>query len=70
MSVVSMSDVGGLARDVELLAEVGFLDTRIGGEFSPGDGSKEFWHQLRRKDGWRIHIVNWRRTPKTAKAWD
>ena len=40
------------------------------GEFSPGEGSKEFWHQLGRKDGSRIHIVNWRRTPKTAKAWD
>jgi hypothetical protein len=40
------------------------------GEFSPSDGFEEFWHQLGRKDGWRIHIVNWRRTPKTARAWD
>ena len=39
-------------------------------EFSPDDGAKEFWHQLGRKDGWRIHVVDWRRTPKTAKAWD
>ena len=40
------------------------------GEFLPGDGSKEFWHQLGRKDGWRIHVIDWRRTPKKVKVWD
>jgi hypothetical protein len=39
-------------------------------EFKDGESGKAFWHQLGRKDGWRVHVVDWNRQMKTAPVWD
>jgi hypothetical protein len=40
------------------------------GEFEDGASGKEFWHQLYRKDGWRVVAVRWDRSRKTEPAFD
>jgi hypothetical protein len=30
-------------------------------EFRDGDSAKRFWHQLYRKDSFRVHVTNWNR---------
>ncbi len=40
------------------------------GEFKHGENTKSFWHQVRRKDGWRSDVVKWDRVRKTAPTFD
>lgn len=40
------------------------------GEFADGDPGKAFWHQLRRRDGWRSVVIRWDREPKTEPVYD
>jgi hypothetical protein len=40
------------------------------GEFKDGDNGKTFSHQLGRKDGWRVHVIDWSREFKKERKWD
>jgi hypothetical protein len=40
------------------------------GEFADRAGGAAFWHQLRRKDGWRSVVVRWDRSRKTQPVFD
>lgn len=39
-------------------------------EFRDKDSDKTFWHQLGRKDGWRVHVIDWNREFKTERKWE
>ncbi len=39
-------------------------------DFLDGNDGKAFRHQLCRKDGWRIHPIDWNRERKTSKKYD
>jgi hypothetical protein len=40
------------------------------GEFVDGASGKEFWHQLYRKDGWKIPVIQWDRSRKTERKFE
>lgn len=40
------------------------------GEFVDRADSKAFWHQLRRKDGWKSVVIRWDRQKKTRPVFD
>lgn len=55
----------------EILSSLTFwILPAVSGEFKDGDNSETFQHQLGRKDGWRIHPINWSRKLKTEPNWD
>lgn len=39
-------------------------------EFRHGEGGDGFWCQMRRRDGWRVDVMNWHRSKKVAPRWD
>ncbi|MEM7164428.1 MAG: hypothetical protein AAF581_03135 [Planctomycetota bacterium] len=40
------------------------------GEFAHGDNPDQFRHQVGRKDGWRLPVTRWDRSPKTERSYD
>ena len=40
------------------------------GEFRDSEAVEGFWHQLRRRDGWKVSVIQWERSRKLAPAWD
>jgi hypothetical protein len=42
----------------------------IAGEFEDGGSAEDFYHQLYRKDGWKVHVVQWNRERKTKPNWN
>lgn len=40
------------------------------GEFADRTDGAAFWHQIRRKDGWRSVVVRWDRSPKSRPVFD
>jgi hypothetical protein len=47
-----------------------WIEPAYHGEFQDGANGKEFWHQVYRKDGWRVVVVRWDRTRKTEPVFD
>ena len=39
-------------------------------EFEDGADYEAFWHQIQRKDGWRVHPIDWNRSLKDKPTWD
>lgn len=40
------------------------------GEFDDGADGATFWHQLRRKDGWKLEVIRWDRERKVCPTID
>jgi hypothetical protein len=39
-------------------------------EFRDGESGDGFWHQVKRRDGWNIDVIDWSRSRKTKPIWD
>jgi hypothetical protein len=39
-------------------------------EFRDGEGDKDFWHQINRKDGWNVSVIRWDRSRKYEPVWE
>lgn len=57
-------------RSATLAAATYWVFPAFSSEFTDGDPGGHFWHQIGRKDGWRIHVVVWNRTLKTRRGYE
>jgi hypothetical protein len=57
-------------KSVALTAATFWFVPAFASDFLDGIDGKVFWHQLRRKDGWRIHPIDWNRELKRLKKCD
>src|SRR5262249_49033332 len=57
-------------RSKQLRVATYWVGPAFRGEFEDGDSGDEFWHQIYRKDGWRVVVVRWDRSRKTRPVFD